>query len=397
MRWQWHFGLGRELGYAFWALTFFEAAIGAYAPIWPLWIEDRGASIAIVGIVLASAGIFRPLVLAPGTALIDRFNTRNLLLACRGLSVLGLVIAALAQTWEILLVTVLFNTIGELVFPTIHAYIADHAGENAVHAFNMTITIGPAGGLILTPLLSGLVIGVGGMPAAFILSAVLTLAGMAFVSRMQFESHRVAAEGEQRTTYRAAVLHQGIRSLVILHGCTILSLSIGVALISNFLEVERGLSPSTIAMLSSGAAVGTVAFGLFSARFRPLRHTPVLGAAAAAALTALGFLLFGTQAALPLIGIAYVLRGGLFSAWALFLAALGKVAPGHLRSRAFAVMEITGGSAMSFGPIIAARLWDIDPAAPLFVAAALGLTMAGIGVIASRRPSINPPSTMAPA
>jgi hypothetical protein len=148
-------------------------------------------------------------------------------------------------------------------------------------------------------------------------------------------------------------------------------------------------------MLSSGAAVGTVAFGMFSSRFGPFRHAPVLAAATATALTAISFLVFGTQAALPLIGIAYVLRGGLFSAWALFLAALGKVARGHLRSRAFAVMEIIGGSAMSFGPIIAARLWDIDPAAPLFVAAALGLTMAMIGVVVSRRPSISPPVSTA--
>src|SRR5665648_184784 len=134
MRWVWHFGLGKELGYAFWALTFFEAVLGAYAPIWPLWIERLGAPISIVGLVLASAGVIRPFVLGPGAALTDRFNTRNVLIVCRTASVCGLVIAAFAGTWQILFVTVALNALGELVFPTIHAYVADHAGDDPVHA-----------------------------------------------------------------------------------------------------------------------------------------------------------------------------------------------------------------------------------------------------------------------
>jgi predicted MFS family arabinose efflux permease len=386
MRWQWHFGLGRELGYAFWALTFFEAVLGAYAPIWPLWIERQGASIAIVGLVLASAGVIRPFVLGPGAALTDRFNTRYVLMACRTVSMCGLVIAALAGTWQILFVTVAFNALGELVFPTIHAYVADHAGNDPVHAFNMTITIGPAGGLIVTPLISGLIIAWGGIQAAFLFSAFLTLCALAFVSRMDFSSTRTVhpASGE-RVTYRKALQHRGIRSMIVLHGATIAALAIGIALIPNFLEEERGIAPSSIAILSSGAALGTVAFGVFSSRNRVLRQSPVFAAAIATALVVLGFLIFGTQGALPLIAIAYVLRGGVFSAWALFLAAMGKVAPPHLRSRGFTVMEIVVGSAMSFGPIVASQLWNISPTSPLFVAACLGSVMVAVMIVVHRR------------
>ena len=385
MRWQWHFGLGRELGYAFWALTFFEAVLGAYAPIWPLWIERLGAPISVVGLVLASAGIVRPFVLGPGAALTDRFNTRNVLIACRCASICGLVIAAFAGTWQILFVTVALNAFGELVFPTIHAYVADHAGDDPVHAFNMTITIGPAAGLIVTPLISGLIIAWGGIEAAFLFSAFLTLCALGFVSRMDFSSTRASLAGsDERVTYRKALQHQGIRSLIVLHGATIAALAIGVALIPNFLEDERGISPSTIAILSSGAALGTVAFGVISSRNRILRQSPVFAAAIATILVVLGFVIFGTQGALPLIAIAYVLRGGVFSAWALFLAAMGKVAPVDLRSRGFTVMEIIGGGAMSFGPIVASQLWNISPTSPLFVAACLGAVMATIMILFHR-------------
>ncbi|MDQ3657743.1 MAG: MFS transporter [Chloroflexota bacterium] len=386
MRWQWHFGLGRELGYAFWALTFFEAVLGAYAPIWPVWIERLGAPISIVGLVLASAGVIRPFVLGPGAALTDRFNTRNVLIVCRTASICGLVIAAFAGTWQILFVTVVLNALGELAFPTIHAYVADHAGDDPVHAFNMTITIGPAGGLIVTPLISGLIIAWGGIEAAFLFSAFLTLCALGFVSRMDFSSTRASQAGpDERVTYRKALQHQGIRSLIVLHGATIAALAIGVALIPNFLEDERGISPSTIAILSSGAALGTVAFGVISSRNRILRQSPVFAAALATILVVFGLVIFGTQGALPLIAIAYVMRGGVFSAWALFLAAMGKVAPVHLRSRGFTVMEIIGGGAMSFGPIVASQLWNISPTSPLFVAACLGAVMATIMILFHRR------------
>jgi len=385
MRWQWHFGLGKELGYAFWALTFFEAVLGAYAPIWPLWIEHLGAPISVVGLVLASAGVIRPFVLGAGGAITDRFDARTVLLACRIFSLCGLVIAALAGTWQVLFITVAFNALGELVFPAIHAYVADHAGDDPVHAFNMTITIGPAGGLIVTPLISGLVIAWGGMQAAFMLSAILTVVALAFVSRMNFSSTRPLEGDTGRATYRTAIQHSGIRRMTVLHGLTIAALGIGVALIPNFLEEERGVSPSVIALLSSGAALGTVTFGFLSSRIGAFRQSPVLAAAVATSLVAVGFVIFGTMAALPLIAIAYVLRGGVFSAWALFLAAMGKVAPAHLRSRGFTIMEIVGGSAMSCGPVVASQLWRVDPRAPFAAAIVLACAMVAAMTISLRR------------
>lgn len=384
MRWTWHFGLGRELGYAFWALTFFEAVFGSYAPIWPLWIEQQGAPISMVGVVMASSGLFRPLVLGIGGPLADRYNTRNVLIAGRLVGAVGLVIAAFAGSWQVLFVTVLFNAIGELVYPTLHSYVADNAGDNPVHAFNMTITIGPAAGLIVTPFVSGLMIARFGIQGAFGLAIVLTLVGIGFLSRMNFDA-KGASHSTEVVTYRSTMRHAGVRSAVILHGLTIFGLGIGVALIPNFLEEERGISPSIIAILSAGAALGTVTFGIISSRNRHLKDSPILAAAVASGLVAVGLLIFATQSALPLISFAYFLRGGVFSAWALFLAAMGKVAPPHLRSRGFSIMEIVGGTAMSTGPLIAAQLWQIDPRSPLVVSATLTSIMVVVMVVIVRR------------
>lgn len=375
MRLTWHFGLGRELGYAFWALTFFEGVFGAYISVWPLWIERLGAPISVIGLVLGSSGLIRPFVLGPGSILLGAHDTRRILLVARSLSIGGLILAAFAQSWPLLLITVITSSIGELVFPAIQTYVADHAGNDPVHAFTMVITIGPAVALIITPLISGVAISIGGIPAALILAALLTAIALVFVSRMHFTNGRTAANAAEVTSYRLALAHTGIRTLMIVHGSTIGVLAIGSSLISNFLEVERGVTASLVSMLSAGAAVGTVAFGLLVARHSKLRRAPFAAASIACGLTAMGYVLLATHTWLPLIALALVCRGGLFSTWSLFLGALGSIAPAHLRPRSFAMMEILGGSAMSFGPIVASQLWKIDPRTPFVVSAFSAIVM----------------------
>jgi MFS family permease len=379
-------GLGRNLGLAFWALTFFEASIGAYASIWPLWIEHLGAPITVLGLVLGSSGVIRPFVLGGGSWLTDHVDTKKLLLGARLITIVGLIVAAFAQSWQLLLFTVFTNALGELVFPAIQTYVAGNAGANPTHAFNMVITIGPASALIVTPVIAGAVIAIFGMPGAFILSALFMAIASLFVSRMTFRDETAFPNAPtERASYRAVWNHASSRRIIVLHGLTILALAVGSSLIPNFLQDQRGLSPQAVSILSAGAAMGTVAYGFFSARNGRLRNSPMLGAALAAALTASGYLMFAALDVLPAIGIAYVLRGGIFSAWALFLAAMGQTAPAHFRTRAFAIVEILGGSAMSFGPVVASQLYGADPRWPFIVSALATFAMAGVLVTSHRR------------
>jgi len=385
MRLTWHMGLGRNLGLAFWALTFFEASIGAYASIWPLWIEHLGAPITVLGLVLGASGVIRPFVLGGGSWLTDHVDTKRLLIISRSIAVGGLIFAAFARSWELLLITVATNALGELVFPAIQTYVAGNAGDNPTHAFNMVITIGPASALIVTPVIAGIVIAIFGMPGALILAGLLSAIAIGFVARMTFQDEAAFPESGARASYRTVWNHGESRQIIALHGLTILALAIGAALIPNFLKDERGLSPQTVSILSAGAAVGTVTYGFVSMRNGTLRRSPILGAALAASLTGCGYLILASVELLPALGLAYVLRGGIFSAWALFLAAMSQTAPPRFRTRAFAMLEILGGSAMSFGPVIASQLYEVDPRSPFIVSAVAVFAMVAILYVSHRR------------
>ena len=369
MRWQWHIGLGRELGLAFWATVFLEATFGAYISVWPLWIEQLGAPITVVGLVLGASGIIRPFVLGPSSALAERFGTRRLILATRSCAILGLLVAAMAQSWPILLVTVMTNALGELAFPFLHAYVADNAGEQRVRAFALIITVGPSLALMVSPLLAGALIALFDIPAALVMAAVTTAVALGFISRMRFTEAHERSDADGDATYGAAFREPEVRRIFITHGLTLISLALGTALIPNFLSDMRGLNAATISALAAGGALGSALFGIFITRNRPLQGAPFVGAAIAVFSVVVSLVLFASQSALPLIAMAFVLRGGFFSTWALFLAALGESAPSRLRSRAFTVVEILGGSALSFAPVVAALLYRIEPVTPIVVSA----------------------------
>lgn len=378
MRFSWHVGLGRDLGLAFWAMTFFEATFGAFTSIWPLWIEDRGAPIAMVGIVLGSAGFVRPLVIGPSSWLTERMDRRKLLMVSRGLGVVGLLIAAFAGSWEILFVTVVLNSMSELVFPVLQTYIAERAKENRARAFSMIVNVGPSFALMITPLVSGLMIAQWGMQSAFFLASFTSLVSIAILSRMDFSIIPDDDHGDASSpaTYGAAFRNAEIRSLFVVHGTTILSLAVGVSLVPIFLKEVRGIEPALISTLGAGAALGTVLFGLWVSRSSKLSANPMTAAAIACGAISVGLLVFIFGTTLPWIAFAFFLRGGMFATWSMILASMGELAPARLRSRAFAVVEILGGSAMSFGPIIASLLYSIRPGIPIIVGAVLGGLMA---------------------
>jgi hypothetical protein len=102
---------------------------------------------------------------------------------------------------------------------------------------------------------------------------------------------------------------------------------------------------------------------------------PFAAVAVAIALTVVGLVLYRFAAALPLVVLAFFFRGGLFSAWAMLAAAAGELAPAQHRVRTFALCEMVGGFAISFGPVVAAPLYSHRAQLPFEMAIVLALLL----------------------
>jgi predicted MFS family arabinose efflux permease len=380
----WDLGLGRELGLAFWGMLFLEAAFGSYMGIWPLWIEHLGASVAIVGLLLGASGILRPFALLPSATLAERFGVRRLVVAARCAALLGLVSAALATHWTHLALMIIGTAVGELAFPLIQSHVTAHAGASRIRAFSLVFTVGPSIALAVTPLLAGALIQVAGMRSAFVLAAVCTAASIAFFCRLSPEPPANAGPRPVGSTYGAALADSAIRRLLVLQGITIFSLALGTSFVPTFLEDQRGLAPATIAAMGAMAAVGSILFGLAVTRSHALQQSPFVGAAIAVGTTAIGFGIFLSSASLPLIGLAFICRGGLFSAWALFAAAIGETATAANRARSFAMGDIVAGCCFSLAPMVAGGIYAVNPYGPLTLATALALALTPTLVMVQR-------------
>lgn len=386
MRLSWDLGLGRELGYVFWAMIGVEAAFGAYAGIWPLWIEALGAPITVVGLVLGSSGLLRLFILAPSAALADRIEPRKLIVIARSITGLALITAALATHWTQLIPMVIGTAIGEIAFPLTQAHLATHAGEQRVRAFTLVFNVGPAVAFGISPLISGVLIAQFDMRAAFVFAAACTLFSLLFFARFAPPPKLARHEVRPRSSYREALAQPNVKPLLGMQFATIFSLALGISLLAPFLADQRGISPSVVAMLGGIGSAGAVLFGLLVARNQWLQKHPLTGVVIAIAMVMCALAVIVSTHVVWLIALAFIGRGGLWSAWGLYVAVLSEIVPSErVRPRVFTLSEMFGGSAFSSAPIVSGQLYTIRPEAPLLASLASSALLIPVLLMAQRR------------
>lgn len=384
-------GLPQPIVPVFWALILIEAAYGAYLGILPLWIEELGAPIAIVGLLLGANGILRLFVIFPSTNIANRFGYRRTIMVARGAAFLGLMAAALATRWQQLLFLVIGIAVGEIVFPLLQTLVAAQAGEQRMRAFALIFTVGPSVALAIGPIVSGLLVAVYGMRAAFLLAALLTALSFILLRKIEEPAGHRERDRSQQAGYREALADHRIRTITGLLVAVVFTCSLGVAFIPTFLEDVRGYQPATISIFSALGAVGSALFGLAVARTRRLQKEPFLAVAIALGCIVVSLVLFHASGLLPVILIAYVLRGGFFSAWAMLNASLGLNAPARVRARGFAIVEMAGGLASSGGPIVGGFLYAKRDTLTFETSIVLGLILLPIILAENRRARLWPP------
>lgn len=370
---RWQIGLGRENGLAFWGMIFLEACFGSFFALWPLFIEDLGASVTLVGWLLGLGGILRLFVLVPSAGFVRRWGVKRVLIACRVIATVAIFWAAFAQEWWWLFPTLAGMAIGEMAFPLASTHVASHSGGNRVRAFAIVMTIGPSVSLMATPLISGGLVELWGLRAPFVAAAIFSVIAINFFARFAPDGPATRSSGASfpHTGYREVFQVRGLPRLMVLQFMTFLALGIGTSLLSIYLHDEAGYSEARVAALTAFTAVGSIAFAAVVARSSWLHQRPLTAVAITCGLASLGYALFLVPDLLPLVLVGLVLRGGFFAAWPLFSAVLGEATPAGMRPHAYALGEILAGTGFIGAPIVAGLLYSVDPRLPLGVAVAM--------------------------
>ncbi|MGD9714051.1 MAG: MFS transporter, partial [Thermomicrobiales bacterium] len=284
---------------------------------------------------------------------------------------------------QLVLVIIAF-AIGEMVFPLVQTIVAVEAGDARMRSFALVFNVGPSIALAISPLIGAGVVALFGMRAAFVLGALFSAVAVLFFARLTNPEVETSADQTSASSYRAAIREPSVRLVGTLLLLTVFSLSFGVAFIPTFLEDVRGFEPSGITALAALPALGSAAFGLIVARNKRLQQVPLIATAIPVGAMSLGFLMIRETAFLPLLMLAFFLRGGLFSAWATLISALGELAPARLRTRSFALLEMAGGVAFASGPMVAGLMYARRETLPFEIAIVLVIGLVPLFVIAQR-------------
>jgi len=281
---------------------------------------------------------------------------------------------------------VIGSAIGDIAFPLTQAHLAAHAGEQRVRAFTLVFNVGPAVAFGIAPLISGALIALFDLRAAFVFAAVCTMFSVYFFSRFAPRPKRDNDTAPPRSSYREALAEPSVKPLLGMQFATIFSLALGISLLPTFLADERGISPALVAILGGVGSTGAVLFGLIIARTQWLQRHPLAGIAIAIAMVMVALAVVVSTQLVWLIALAFIGRGGLWSAWGLYVAALSEIVRSdRIRPRVFTLSEMMGGTAFSSAPIISGQLYAIRAEGPLLASLAASAALIPVLLIAQRR------------
>jgi MFS family permease len=366
------FGLERNAALLFWAMFFLQAAFGTSDRFKTLYIESLGARPALVGLVLGVSEAIRLVFLIAAGPLSDRVSPR-LLINMRWLSLVNALVFLSATHWWMLFPAFLAQAGANLAWPSVSRVI-DESGDEASRGrrFLLIYTIGPGVALLGAPLLGAVVAAEFGLRAVFVVLAIGISVSAVFFSLVRPSPLVAHTTG---SGYLAVLRHWPSGALCLLSMCSIFVVYLGLTLAPNFLHNERGISFGLIGAFGSLVALGSISAGLSLTRGARLGRS-LNGALMTMLFFPAVFLLMLDGRHAAMIGAAYLLAGIASVSQQTFYGPLGEITPAHLRTRSFALLEVTNGAGLMLAGFISGALYAVRPSLPLWIA-----LIGSIGVI----------------
>lgn len=344
------------------AMSLAGAAEGMWFYILPVHIRALGSTPSQVGATLSSAGISIFLSYIPAGLLADRFNRRKLLLLAFLLPVLPTTLLAFATRWEqaMVLLTLTFMTWSAV--PISSSYLAHSTPrEHLVRAYT-TVHAGFLTGEIIFPTVGAWIASVAGMLPVFALSALLFALAAIPIVFLDDQPGEVASE---KLDYRPLLASPAFRTIAPFALVQLLAFLTGLQLLPNYLREVVGLDVVSIGQLGTVRALGGALFTL------------LLGAAGgrSALVLAQGAVLAGLAGVLcwpdrSWLFVYLFLLGGSQAAFPLIDALLMRFIPARVTGLALGLQGTLIGIACFASPSLAGLLYERSPRLPLLLSAA---------------------------
>jgi len=343
-----------------------------YTFVWPNYVRDLGGTEREIGILSSLMFATVAVTLIPGGWLADRWERKRLMVATWGLAAFAPLLYALAGSWQGLVPgVILYNVF--VGWPAMEAYIADAVPPEALsRAFTLT-GAGFSLGAIFSPLLGAWLLPGVGMRGLFLIAFaffVLSTVALALMSPQRPRA-RPAVPVPFPAGHRRELLTWTALFVVAAWGSSALR-----PFLAPYLEDVLGLARPWILASSALLALGEVALAPSLGQIGDRDGPRALARGLALMVGGCLLLFVGTWAVVP----AMVLLGGDRVTGSVFRSIIGRWA-GARRGLVFGSTLVLANAAQALGPLAGARLYGMNPAGPLLLAAGLA---ALIGLLAWR-------------
>lgn len=364
------------------------------------WVLEHTKSAVALSMVFVCSFVPMLLFVLFGGVAVDRFSKAHLmLLSDLSRGVIVLLIAGLAASdrlaiWHIYLASIVFGAVDALFQPAYTAIVPEVTPSEVLHSANSLTSLGSQASRILGPALGALIVGLGGVPLAFIIDA-----GSFFISALCIFSIPpiIAQKSQQHQT--SSIFKEMREGLSTVMRVPWLWIGIVLASLGNLTQkgpvtvglpvlIKDGLGAdvSALGLTYSMFAIGSLFSAVWLGRQAQLRHRGLLAYSAWAVL-GLATLAQGISPSPIGVAVAALVSGVCLVLFGLIWThTLQQLVPRELLGRVASIDEFGSFILLPVGFALAG--WAIDYVGASMVLVIGGMLTAGLALLGMLHPAV---------
>ena len=340
---------------------------GPFVAFGPIYQHQLGATALEIGLLAAIGMVVATLVMLPGTPLAER-DLRKTIIIGWALAIPAPLCYAIAPNWMWTAVGILFMQISVVNTPAINVYLSIGVPRDRISMVMTTVLSAYSIGLILSNLLSGWLAQVAPLSAIFWMAFLFYILAAICIA---FLPPKAQARSNQPTIrYRQLLAFPAYRVMLTLFTVVTVVIFIPWTFMGLYAQEGAHVSNIWVGLLMGVLYLGSVAIGLCLGRLRKTLGSVTIMLCFEAAYIGSAILLLSSMA-LPVLVLAFFLRGGFWSMRQVMTAVIGEVLPDHAMAKGYGLFALCTSAAVIVAYPIGGWMYGLARAMPFWSSAGL--------------------------
>ena len=341
---------------------------GPFIAFGAIYQRQLGASAFEIGLLAAVGMLIATVVMWPGTRLAERRDLRKTIIAGWLIAVPAPLCYALAPHWAWTAAGILFLQLSVFNTPAISVYLSLGIPRDRIAAVMTTVFSAYSLGLIVSNLFTGWLAQILPMSALFWMSFIFYALAAVCIAFLPSKAPRQV--DAPRLRYRDLMQYPAYRVLLALFTVVTAIIFIPWTFTALYARDAAHMDNFWIGVLMAVLYLGSVLIGLSLGRLRRSLGSVVIVLCFEAAYMVSAILLLASMA-LPLVGVAFFLRGAFWSFRQVMTAVIGEVLPDHAMARGYGLFALVTGAVVIAAYPLGGWMYGLQPGMPFWTSAVL--------------------------